>query len=143
MASTESLESCSPLPAEASSARRARRIVHETLASWGLEALEEVASLLASELVSNVVLHVRSDCSLQMGFDGWRLRVGVWDGSLVAPVRHHRSASAATGRGLALVEALASDWGWEPSEQGGKVVWFELEPGSPKTFDRSHPRAER
>ena len=31
------------------------------------------------------------------------------------------------GRGLALVDALADDWGWEPEAGGGgKTVWFDL-----------------
>jgi GAF domain-containing protein len=32
----------------------------------------------------------------------------------------------ATGRGLAVVSALASSWGWYPEPGGGKVVWAEL-----------------
>jgi hypothetical protein len=46
-------------------------------------------------------------------------------------VRQRRSPLAASGRGLVLVEELASAWGWVPAEEGtGKVVWFELDASS-------------
>jgi hypothetical protein len=32
---------------------------------------------------------------------------------------------ALNGRGLVIVEALSTRWGWEPRD-GGKVVWAEL-----------------
>ncbi len=54
-----------------------------------------------------------------------------------------RSLPTATGRGLAVVGALASSWGWYPEPGGGKVVWAEVgtEPGTGeaaagKTSDR-------
>jgi anti-sigma regulatory factor (Ser/Thr protein kinase) len=118
----------SPLPPEASSARRARLLMHEALAGWDLSAIEEVASLLVSELVTNVVLHARGPCDLQICFDGRRLCIGVWDTNPNPPVRVLHPGLAASGRGLALVEALAADWGWAHSGNDGKVVWFELEP---------------
>ncbi len=53
------------------------------------------------------------------------LRVGVSDSTPVAPVRKRYGKEAATGRGLLLIETMASAWGTEPNE-GGKEVWFEL-----------------
>jgi len=32
---------------------------------------------------------------------------------------------ALNGRGLVIVEALSTRWGWEPHD-GGKIVWAEL-----------------
>jgi hypothetical protein len=54
------------------------------------------------------------------------VRIEVHDSSRasLAPASH-RDAEDETGRGLMVVAALASDWGWEP-ESSGKVVWCEL-----------------
>jgi hypothetical protein len=54
------------------------------------------------------------------------VRIEVHDSSRasLAPASH-RDAEGETGRGLMVVAALASDWGWEP-ESSGKVVWCEL-----------------
>lgn len=93
--------------------------------------MEDVAALLVSELAANVVLHAQGTCELRITYDGARLRVGIWDESSQVPVRRRRSPLAATGRGLVLVEALASNWGCDSSFQGGKVVWFELDPKDP------------
>ncbi len=37
-----------------------------------------------------------------------------------------RFPPAATGRGLSIVTALSSAWGWYPEAGGGKIVWAEL-----------------
>src|SRR5215207_9091859 len=43
------------------SARQARRFVSDTLAEWGDERFVDAASLLVSELVTNAVVHARSE----------------------------------------------------------------------------------
>jgi hypothetical protein len=57
---------------------------------------------------------------------GHRLRVEVRDDDPSPPVRRPRDPLATTGRGLLLVNELASAWGSQPAGRG-KVVWFELE----------------
>jgi anti-sigma regulatory factor (Ser/Thr protein kinase) len=113
------------LPGSPSSAGVARRFVHDILVKWGREELTELAQLLANELVTNSVLHARSDVELSISLDENTLRVEVRDENPQAPIRRDFSLSAATGRGLVLVEELSSDWGTEPANHG-KVVWFEL-----------------
>jgi anti-sigma regulatory factor (Ser/Thr protein kinase) len=134
------LETHSCLSGEASSAARARAFVRTTLAEWGLDSLEEVTTLLASELVANVVLHAGTECRIQMDVDDERLKVGVWDASSTAPVRHQRPSLAATGKGLCLVDELSQDWGWERAEEGGKVVWFSLDLTSARVGNGSEGR---
>lgn len=95
------------------------------LAAAGLEELEDAATLLTSELVTNAVLHARSAAELVVRVDGRRLWVGVADGMVTAPVRKNYGPQAGTGRGILLVEHVASAWGTEASDDG-KVVWFEL-----------------
>jgi anti-sigma regulatory factor (Ser/Thr protein kinase) len=111
---------------EPASAGPARRFISDTVVRWGCPELEEVAVLLVSELVANVALHAAGDVDLVVTLAGNRLRVEVHDASPALPQRKHYSSTAATGRGLALVEELADTWGAEPSGSG-KQVWFELD----------------
>ena len=86
----------------------------------------ESAQLLISELVVNSVLHAESEVTVRLDLLPGKLRVGIADGSPVAPEVRTVDAASVTGRGLMIVEALASDWGVEPTADG-KVVWFELD----------------
>jgi len=113
------------LPAEPASAAVARRFVRDLLDAWGAAEFEDAAVLLTSELVTNALLHARSAPELNVRLTDGRLRVGVSDRTPVAPVRKRYGKEAATGRGLLLVETMASAWGTEPSDDG-KEVWFEL-----------------
>jgi hypothetical protein len=103
--------------------------VRGVLATWEAEGFEEPATLLTSELVTNAVLHARSALEVTVRFTDGQLWVGVSDGHPGPPVRKRYGPDAATGRGLMLVERIASAWGTEMSATG-KVVWFCLEPGS-------------
>ena len=82
--------------------------------------------LTVTELVTNALLHAGSPVLLRLLpiLDG--IRVEVQDSSPVAPVRAQVSSEAMTGRGLALVDALAPRWGVERVSTGGKVVWCEV-----------------
>ena len=112
--------------AEGTSAGAARRFVSATLAAWGAEALEDAATLLASELVSNVVLHAGTDLDIVLRRPEGRVRIEVHDRDHRLPIRKHYSVTATTGRGLGMLEDLAQDWGAETTP-AGKVVWFELD----------------
>lgn len=113
------------LPADPSSAGAARRFVRETLDDWGLGRLEEACTLLVSELVTNVVLHARTGCEVRLRRDGSGVRVDVADDNPQLPSRTAHDVDASTGRGLLLVDQLASRWG-TASEPDGKIVWFAL-----------------
>jgi anti-sigma regulatory factor (Ser/Thr protein kinase) len=83
------------------------------------------AVLLVSELVTNALLHARSAPTVEVTRDDHRFRIAVCDDSPVAPRRRQYATDAATGRGIALVEELSTDWGSERVGDG-KRVWFEL-----------------
>ena len=123
------IESHLSLPAEPMSASRARTFLRELLASWHAEEFEEPAALLTSELVTNAVLHARSAVEVTVRLADGQLWVGVSDAAAGLPVRKHYGPEAATGRGLLLVERIASAWGSQSSTTG-KVVWFELGEGA-------------
>ncbi len=118
------------LPCDAQSVRAARRFLSAELAAWGIAAdVVDTAELLVSELVTNAVLHARSDVDLSVDAAGEGIRVGVTDGNPRGLTRRRHRLDAATGRGLMLVEQLAASWGVEPRTPG-KVVWFEVHPGA-------------
>jgi anti-sigma regulatory factor (Ser/Thr protein kinase) len=80
--------------------------------------------LLVSELVTNAVLHARSDVEVRLSTSDRGLRVDVADSSNRRPVMRTRDESAMTGRGLGLVAELSTEWGVDEIVDGGKSVWF-------------------
>ena len=82
-------------------------------------------ALVVTELVNNAVLHARSRPRLAVTIDGGSLVVGVFDDSPGSPVLTPLSdAPTTSGRGLALVDALADRWGVRVEPDGsGKTVW--------------------
>ncbi|MEO5875252.1 MAG: SpoIIE family protein phosphatase [Streptosporangiaceae bacterium] len=141
----------------------ARRLAAETFAAWGmLDDAAEMACLLVSEVVTNVVLHATNvpspkralvgappvfdedDWDLGDGLSGLgrpeptkqefklRLRRGatavwveVFDPDLRLPRIRKAGDTDEGGRGLYLVDQLATRWGSRPTADG-KAVWFEL-----------------
>jgi anti-sigma regulatory factor (Ser/Thr protein kinase) len=112
-------------PAELASAPAARRYASAFLRTWQCERLVESAELLISELVVNAVLHADSAVTLRLALRPGALRVEIGDSSQEPPRLRPVDPSAVTGRGLLIVDAVASDWGVDPTADG-KVVWFEL-----------------
>ncbi|MEV4252609.1 SpoIIE family protein phosphatase [Spirillospora sp. NPDC049652] len=159
-------------PAEPIMVSEARRMASDAFADWGMPAEQaELACLLVSEVVTNVVLHATTtpaprrelvldggppvhfnldddDWGLTPGLDPLgaelgrrepptkefrvRLRKGadaVWVEVFDTDMRLPRIRSAGEtdegGRGLYLVDQLATRWGARPT-QDGKAVWFQL-----------------
>jgi anti-anti-sigma regulatory factor len=111
-------------------ARQARDVATDACSRWDLPGLLAPASLIASELASNVVDHAHTMMTLSMSLRPRYLQIAVRDGVTAEPVPHSPEAGAANlrGRGLMLVAATASAWGWLPTESG-KVVWASLPVG--------------
>ena len=114
------------VPAQPVSVSDARRFVTELLADSGCGcALGEDAELMLSELVTNAVRHQRDGAiGISAVLRGPALRVSVTDESADVPLARGAGTGAASGRGLFLVEQLATRWGWARLTVG-KVVWFE------------------
>ena len=88
------------------------------------------ADLLTTELASNAVDHSITPFEVTVVI-GDEVRVEVVDGSVTVPVRSAATPDAERGRGLLVVDALASEWAVEPSA-GGKTVWFTV-PARPRS----------
>ena len=117
------------LPSIPPSVPVSRHLVLELLRAWDVPHDREDAALLVTELVSNVVDHVRGDVTLtvEVGVsDDW-LRIAVVDSSALRPVVQAFSLDRPRGRGLRMVQAIADRWGAD-DHRGGKRVWFELSP---------------
>ena len=104
----------------------ARVFVARTLAEWELESLVDDASLVASELVTNSILHSRTSVRLTLRSDGLNfVRVEVYDENTRVPVHCPPPSDATSGRGLSLVDATATRWGTDRLADG-KTVWAEI-----------------
>jgi hypothetical protein len=95
-----------------------------------------------AELVTNAVLHGRPPITVRVVQHAQGSRVEVVDFGPRPPVRIRDAGQSMTGRGLALVAALSSEWGVEQVEGGGKVIWAEIPAdgvqtpvGDPTAFD--------
>ena len=87
-----------------------------------------MVELLTGELVANAVVHGPADrpVTVRVRIDG-DTRSGSWSATPAAASRPSGTPSRRppSGRGLALVEALSSDWGTH-DRPDGKTVWFEV-----------------
>ncbi|MET7317154.1 MULTISPECIES: ATP-binding protein [Streptomyces] len=124
------------VPADPSWASALRRLVTAQLVRLPLSADRcDTAVLAMDELFANAVTHAsdgpRDSITLTVEWSDGTLRVTVADSSPVLPQRRTAGTAAESGRGLAIVDALADDWGMSPPEAGcrGKRVWFVLREG--------------
>jgi anti-sigma regulatory factor (Ser/Thr protein kinase) len=131
------------LPRNPSSVAAARRFIQGRVAAWALPGpAGDQLVLIGSELVTNAVLHARTELTLIMELGDGRVRISVRDRSgAQATLRHYR-ADALTGRGLSVVAALSDRWGVSAAADG-KVVWAELatngdRPGARRPSDPPH-----
>lgn len=86
-----------------------------------------IAELLADELLTNAVVHGGGQFTLAAWVDETRLRVIVSDQSSSAPLDVFPPGHELEyGRGLTIVDAMASKWGIERCGSE-KSIWFELD----------------
>ncbi len=115
------------VPEDAGSVQRARRFVSAQLARWSVDAtVAGDAVLVASELVTNALRHGRAPRSLELELSPERLWIAVGDAGPGRPRHRPFATDREGGRGLALLEALGADWGFESKPADGKRVWCEL-----------------
>jgi hypothetical protein len=105
-----------------------RHILRDGLVWWNIDIeIRDIAVLLTSEIVTNGLRHGRPPLRVHAFYKGSGLRVEVHDTDgdetlIIRPV----DIESEGGRGLQLVELLATRWGWSPSRYG-KFVWFEID----------------
>jgi anti-sigma regulatory factor (Ser/Thr protein kinase) len=80
--------------------------------------------LVVSELVTNAVVHARTEIEVNVSVSADAIRIEVTDLGVDLP-RHWTSEDGTRGRGLPILEALGRAWGVVESGVG-KTVWCEL-----------------
>ena len=125
---TPVVTACADLTADPISVGQGRRFLRQTLDGWNRPDLVDTAGLLASELLTNAVRHASGPLHLRLRLDGQELSVEVRDTSPNVPQARRTGLDQECGRGLLLVQSLATAWGTRPTREG-KTVWFSLAPG--------------
>lgn len=119
------LTASTTLPGLTSSVPTARRFAEQVLAGWGHPDAGWTAAQVVSELAANCALHARTQFTVTITAAAHAIRLDVRDSSPLALHPRSYSDTATTGRGLRMVEQLATDWGVTVVD-GGKVVWAAL-----------------
>ncbi|UNO42149.1 ATP-binding protein [Streptomyces sp. MST-110588] len=105
---------------------RVRRIGRAKLTVWGLSALVDDVQLLISELVTNGFRHGSGrHITFRLVIGAGLLLMEVDDGSSVRPQLRDAGTDSLSGRGLFLVDAIASSWG---VSSDGTRTWCTLNP---------------
>lgn len=106
----------------------ARLFVHDRCRDAALaEDACDTAVLLTSETVTNAFVHGRSEARVAVTAGRGRILVEVGDDDRRCPRVADADGEAVCGRGMAIVDLLAAEWGVR-EDDGGKVVWFEVRP---------------
>ncbi|MDT9689483.1 ATP-binding protein [Streptomyces sp. P9(2023)] len=106
----------------------ARRAIVEKTRAWGVPLDDDTActvGVVASELVTNAVVHTTGAVTVSLYHQPGRLLIEVLDTSSDAPLAHEAGVGEEHGRGMELVGALAASTGWQHVERG-KRVWAEI-----------------
>jgi anti-sigma regulatory factor (Ser/Thr protein kinase) len=140
-----------PLTPQRGSVKVAREFAERTLCRWGVAEIFDALGLVVSELVTNALVHafperatgsigaglgVPVDGPSRPGWPGCQIHLGlardasyivcaVTDPSDCAPRPKEADGCAEmaeNGRGLFLVDAFSSTWGWRPLLDGGRVI---------------------
>ncbi|MCX2968227.1 MULTISPECIES: ATP-binding protein [Streptomyces] len=103
---------------------RVRRVVRAKLRLWRHEDHAADAALLVTELLTNAFQHTEgSDVGLRVTLTPAHLRIEVADGSPRRPHVRQAGPDDEGGRGLLLVQALATAWG---TSDDGTTTWCTL-----------------
>ncbi|MGI8645655.1 MAG: MEDS domain-containing protein [Nocardioides sp.] len=103
----------------------ARQFVTGVLDQWGEIGLVWEASLVTSELATNAVLHGGSPFRASVSRAHGRVRIAIEDVAAGWPERRAATTHGLDGRGVAIVDALATRSGCDALLEG-KVAWAEL-----------------
>jgi anti-sigma regulatory factor (Ser/Thr protein kinase) len=91
----------------------------------------DTSEIIVGELVANAVRHARTELTAVVDVSGDMVRLEVIDLDSRPPALLAADEDSTSGRGLQIVAALATRWGWEAAstEEGiaGKKVWAEVD----------------
>jgi serine/threonine-protein kinase RsbW len=112
-------------PHEPQSVPAARRFATSVLRDAGPDTLEAV-ELMVSELATNCIRHTDSGFDLTITRTGEDIRVEASDHAGGTPTMGSPGPTDPSGRGLKIIDMLASHWGVRADPPRGKTVWFTI-----------------
>jgi anti-sigma regulatory factor (Ser/Thr protein kinase) len=79
-----------------------------------------------TELVTNSITHGAGPVDVRLNGDSDNVVLNVSDCSELLPRRPETSLNTESGRGIQIMESLATRWGVQAEPGGGKTVWCEF-----------------
>ena len=104
----------------------ARHAATQALDAHGCRSVRAGAELVISELVANALEHSGTRVAVRLLRAERRVRVEVDDDGQGWPVLRHPEPHDQRGRGLQIVDQVASRWGVQREAGNGKTLWAEL-----------------
>jgi anti-sigma regulatory factor (Ser/Thr protein kinase) len=110
----------------------ARLFARNVLEEWGLSSCADDAVIVVGELIANAATHaLEPETCKDATATAWLGLVrrqqavicAVADPSSCAPQPQQPEPLSESGRGLGIVEAISSSWGYSPPRGSGKMVW--------------------
>jgi anti-sigma regulatory factor (Ser/Thr protein kinase) len=93
--------------------------------------VRDTIALMISELASNCIRHTDAGFKLTIIQTASEIRVEATDRGAGKPRMRTPGPTDPDGRGLQIVDMLASSWGFDALPEGGKTVWFALATKAP------------
>jgi anti-sigma regulatory factor (Ser/Thr protein kinase) len=135
------LSECVELRPRPGDVRRAREFLRECVRDRMADAADvHLLELMVSELVTNAVLHGRTQIVLDVSIHATgdavtAVLVAVSDRSPALPRQRPASDIREHGRGLQIVSELSDGWGCQAlGENLGKIVWFRMDVRLPRAL---------
>ncbi len=126
---TEGMELRIPIEHSPAAVGKARQTLGRMIEAWNLDSVYDDLEIVASEMVTNAIRHGTPPIEFRIITGDGYLRLEVHDGSPQAlPEPRDAADDDVGGRGLALIDALSSEWGFEV-HANGKVVWVHVATG--------------
>ncbi|MCB0919505.1 MAG: ATP-binding protein [Actinobacteria bacterium] len=115
-----------PLPNSPRAASKAREELKRTIEQWGTSCSMDDLLLIVSELVTNAFRYGKGPVAMHLAIEDGHVLIAITDNETKkVPVPGIADDDQPTGRGLRLVTATASQWGWQKLP-GRKVVWAQV-----------------
>ena len=126
------------LPSHSASVNQARTYVKDVIKSWKATPTTD-PGVPTSEVVTNAIVHAKSEVALRVRLVDGHARVEVHDDDPQPPEVKTGDPHGNGGHGMRLVDALAACWGITSIEGDGKIVWFDID----LDIDRGVPKPSR
>lgn len=115
------------LPQDLTAPGAARSVARAALGRWALARLVEPVALVVSELVTNAVRYGRPPVWMRLRRLEHSVQITVHDEDPRPLDPGEAAADAESGRGLAIVRALATETGCTTVDGDGKIVWAQVD----------------